>query len=52
MRGLVIDAIRTQNTEKRNNDVSFVPVAEEMVAAGVSAFLGSVWGVDTLLSKS
>lgn len=33
MRGLVIDAIRSRHTEKRGVDLSFVPVAEAMLAA-------------------
>lgn len=33
MRGLVIDAIRARSTEKRGSDVTFVPVAEAMVAS-------------------
>lgn len=33
MRGLVIDAIRSRSTEKRGSDVTFVPVAEAMVAS-------------------
>lgn len=33
MRGLVIDAIRSRYTEKRGSDVTFVPVAEAMLAS-------------------
>jgi RNA polymerase sigma factor (TIGR02999 family) len=43
MRGLVIDAIRSRRTEKRGNDVAFVPLAEAAVAA-----LGSLEEVERL----
>ena len=33
MRGLVIDAIRSRSTEKRGSDLTFVPVAEGMLAS-------------------
>ncbi|MEO7794465.1 MAG: ECF-type sigma factor [Thermoanaerobaculia bacterium] len=33
MRGLVIDAIRLRDTEKRGGELSFVPVAEAMMAS-------------------
>jgi RNA polymerase sigma factor (TIGR02999 family) len=33
MRGLVIDAIRSRYTEKRGSEVTFVPVAEAMLAS-------------------
>ena len=33
MRGLVIDAIRSRYTEKRGSDVTFIPVAEAMLAS-------------------